>query len=943
MTLHPTASPRIAGGGRALVGREQELDHIQLALDAGASAAGTALILRGAGGVGLSALLDAACRIAADSGFLILHWARRTSGSRPSPVVAELVRPLLEFAGDLSTAQRTALSDLVRPASVTSARRIDDTRVSLLLCAAVADLVRNAASRRPVLIAVDDLAAVDAPSQRVLAFLARRTHFCPLVLVLSAAESYVGPLHDCRLPEIDVTALDPDSARLLVRRIAPTIPSAAEQLLIALAAGSPAALVEMATAMATSTHERASQSPELLPPLPERLVDRFAGTLDGLTEPCRDLLLLAALSSTGSFAEVRSGAERLAGTPVGMTVADEAMSAGLLDIDGDRLTFRHPLMRPAIVRRAPTVRRRAAHAALAAVLETEHERRAWHLGRAVDGLDDDADVALGVAARALVPDLVPTVQATRPAVGASSLALDRVLRGRRLIAAAEQALEMGRPDLVARLVGSAVRTPLSHRDRERAAWLRHAGTTMVTLTASRAQDLCDAAEDAVDAGDDSLALDLLLAAAWSCWATGADSSMRSRIADAVDLSPGSANEPLRLATVAMAEPIRRSAQVLREVRTRAAQPGLDTGALRLLGVAAHAVGDEIRAAELLQHASDALRRDRRSGLLLHTLVLRGCALLELGLWTQADAVVAEGRRVSEECGQPGWTAACDAVEARLRAGRGDVDAALALSDMAVREAAATGLLTVQVCAHLARSQALISGDRYAEALDLLVDLYTAHVGDDGPVRRELYAGLADLAEAATLTGRQGQARQLVAGMRTLGSGPAAPPLLAVQLAVAQAMLADEDNAEDLFRAGLRGDLVRWTGPRARLQLAFGSWLRSRNRAVEARPMLRAARRAFDEMGATSGAKRARLELRAAGEPDSTDRLETWSEMSEQELRVVRLAAAGLTNREIGERLFLSPRTVGSTLYRLFPRLGVTSRGQLTSHVASLKHMAGEQG
>jgi DNA-binding CsgD family transcriptional regulator len=120
-------------------------------------------------------------------------------------------------------------------------------------------------------------------------------------------------------------------------------------------------------------------------------------------------------------------------------------------------------------------------------------------------------------------------------------------------------------------------------------------------------------------------------------------------------------------------------------------------------------------------------------------------------------------------------------------------------------------------------------------------------------------------------------------------------------------------------------------PRARIQLAYGDWLRRRRRLAESREPLRAALATFELIGAAGWARQARTGLRAAGERDSdTSAVAAESLMTAQEMQIARLAAEGLSNREIGQRLYLSPRTVGSHLYRIFPKLGIRSRAQLAA-------------
>ncbi len=190
-----------------------------------------------------------------------------------------------------------------------------------------------------------------------------------------------------------------------------------------------------------------------------------------------------------------------------------------------------------------------------------------------------------------------------------------------------------------------------------------------------------------------------------------------------------------------------------------------------------------------------------------------------------------------------------------------------------------------------------------------------------------------MAEAAVRSGRRDEARALLAELEATAAVTPAPEL-AMGLLYARAVLADDDAADALFRAALREDLARWPWVRSRLELAHGTWLRRRNRRAESRVPLRSAAETLERIGATTWAAQARAELRAAGE--RADHAGAAGEpeelLSAQELRIARLAAAGLSNRDIGQELNLSPRTVGSHLYRLFPKLGVTSRAQLAARL-----------
>ena len=154
--------------------------------------------------------------------------------------------------------------------------------------------------------------------------------------------------------------------------------------------------------------------------------------------------------------------------------------------------------------------------------------------------------------------------------------------------------------------------------------------------------------------------------------------------------------------------------------------------------------------------------------------------------------------------------------------------------------------------------------------------------------------------------------------------------LHVAMRHARALLAADEDADELFRVGLEANLSRWPFDRARLLLANGSWLRRQRRIGESRSPLRAARDGFDALGVVSWGERARQELRASGESSEGRAVEGHDHLSPQELQIARLAAQGLTNREIGQTLYLSHRTVGSHLYRVFPKLGISSRSQLAA-------------
>jgi DNA-binding CsgD family transcriptional regulator len=189
--------------------------------------------------------------------------------------------------------------------------------------------------------------------------------------------------------------------------------------------------------------------------------------------------------------------------------------------------------------------------------------------------------------------------------------------------------------------------------------------------------------------------------------------------------------------------------------------------------------------------------------------------------------------------------------------------------------------------------------------------------------------LSYLADATVATGRQDDARGLLATVEHI-TGDDPSPGARIALEYSRAVLAEDTDAEALFRRALDGGGRRLPWHRARAELAYGTWLRRQRRSVESRVPLRAARGTFDALGARAWAERADQELRATGEGGWQPTVSPSELLSPQEAQIAQLAAQGLSNREIAQRLYLSHRTISSHLYRIFPKLGVTSRAQLAA-------------
>jgi DNA-binding CsgD family transcriptional regulator len=233
---------------------------------------------------------------------------------------------------------------------------------------------------------------------------------------------------------------------------------------------------------------------------------------------------------------------------------------------------------------------------------------------------------------------------------------------------------------------------------------------------------------------------------------------------------------------------------------------------------------------------------------------------------------------------------------------------------------------------LARGRQALARERFAEAYAHLLRIFDSN----GAAYQEFVRGwvLADLADAALQgDGDRELVDELLREWKAVATATGAPHL-DVQLRYAKAVLADEGVAEPFYESAMSAGAEGWPSYTARAQLAYGAWLRRQHRMSESRAPLREAAQSFEALGLLRFAERARRELRASGEAPRRRVPEAWAQLTPQELQIAQLAADGLSNREIGERLYLSHRTVGSHLYRLFPKLGVTSRGQLRDALGS---------
>ncbi|GAA4261006.1 helix-turn-helix transcriptional regulator [Dactylosporangium darangshiense] len=906
--------------GAHLFGRDDELRVLTGLIEA-ASDGGGAVLVRGEAGIGKSSLLRAACTYGRSTGAEVLHTTGvEAEAQLPFACLHQLLRPLLGRAGTLPARQRAALL---------AAFGMDDGAAPepFMIALATLSLLADAAANRPVVVAVDDVQWLDRPTHEALAFVARRVGADPVVVIGTVRARHDGPLLGCGLPVLELAGLDDTAARQLIAVSAAGLPAASQERILFESLGNPLALVELPAAWRQTAEFSAEHVTGSLP-LTARLEQAFAGRLAGLPPDTRDALLVAAVDNAEDLAEILAGAAALTGGPVSTHVWTPAVDAGLVRVDETRVVFRHPLVRSGILQVEPLPRRQAANAALAGVLADEPYRRVWHRSQSIVGPDDA--VADDLEATHTIPLRRGAILAAITSLHRSAqLTGDPARRGHRLLLAAEHAFGLGRADLVDRLTAAADRCPLSTLDRARLAWLREIFNDGVPGASAPILRLCDAAQAAAAAGDRALALNLVHGASLRTWWAAAGREAQDHIVATVDALGGDGAEPRAVATVAVAHPCTEAERVLAALTAIVPEQVGDPAALHLYGMAAHAVGDPESAVDCFQRAERHLREQGRLGLLSQVLTMQVLDRLELGEWDRAVAAVEEARRLAADTGQPIWDTGSLSLNAIVESLLGDADVAHDMAGRAERAAGTQRLNNLLACVQLARGFGLIRAGRHTDAYHAMRRLFDP--SDAAFHESERYHALAPLAEAARHAGLEHDARPVVARMAELAATAPAPTLL-VHLDYARAVLAADEDAEPLYRAALARNLTRWPWHRARLELAYGSWLRRRRRMTESRIPLRAAHTTLELIGAATWAAQAALELRAAGERPAAAAPALHEVLTSQELQVARLAAQGLSNREIGERLYLSPRTISSILYRMFPKLNVTSRGQLAARL-----------
>jgi DNA-binding CsgD family transcriptional regulator len=891
---------------RDLIGREAESELMAAVLDR-LPAGGGALVLRGEPGIGKSALLLRARQRAEAAGCRTLT----TVGVESEAAYAfaglhQMLHPVLGHAARLPAAQRRALDTAF---GASDEVELDSFRVAL----ATFQLLCEAAETGPVVLIVDDAHWLDRPTLGALAFVARRLDSEPLAMVAAVRAGRATVLDDARLPTLDIERLSAPAAAELLDRWAPELHPVLRARVLAEAAGNPLALVELARTVPASATRLTPGTPTLT----ARLEHAFASRLAELPAGTRSALLAAALDSRASLGEI------VRASTASVAALDPAVEAGLVEIEDGAVRFRHPLIRSAVKRAASAGQALGAYAALAEVV-ADPERRMWHRAMAAEGPDELLASALEEHARAARGRGAVTVAG--PALErAAALTADLRKKGGLLVAAAEIAYELGMVDVVRRVLQEAELLDLGALEAARVAWLRQVVSGDVWVESGATRTFVEIAQQMRDGGDPDLALRSLVPIAHRCWWTRTRTTTRQYLVDAAVGMGLPEGDPRVLAVIALAHPEMTGPSVRGQISRLSLADVIDPVAAMHVGIAAEKAGDFQIGARLLARAVEGLRQQVRLGLLTQALVHYAWAAIPAGDWGAAAAAAQEAAGLARDTRQPRYGLTGELVGALVTALRGaapDIESVLAEPEQAVLTMKGGPLLAT---AHLARGAATLGEGRHEDAFRHLWPVFD----EAGPAfhRFMRWPALLDLVEAAAATGQAARVAGIIAELDAIAARSEAP-ILRLSLACARPLLAAEEQAEALFVAALGHDLAGYPFLGARTRFSFGRWLRRQRRTAESRAPLRESVALFDALGAAVWSRRARQELRATGEtivrraPDLRDRL------TPQELQIAQLAAEGLSNREIGERLFLSPRTIGGHLYRMFPKLEITARAQL---------------
>ena len=917
--VHEPADLPVWWGAAELTDRHAERGVLDRLIEAVRDGESRSLVVHGDAGVGKTALLD--------------YLAAHASGCRVVRAAGAQSEMELAFAGlhQLSAPMRDRLEhlpvpqrDALRTVFGMSAGPAPDR---FLVGLAVLSLLSQVAEEQPLVCLLDDGQWLDHASAQILAFVARRLGAESVGLVF-AARAASGDL--AGLPELAVGGLREADARVLLAAALPgPIDARVRDQIVTETRGNPLALLELPRGLTPEQLAGGFGLPGAIP-LAGSIEENFQRRVGALPDQTRRLLLLAAADPSGDPALAWRAAARLG---IGAEAAGPAAEGGLAEF-GTRLRFRHPLVRSAAYQSASAQDRQEAHRALAEATDPQldPDRRAWHRAQAAPGPDEDVAAELErSASRAQARGGLAAAAAflERAAV----LSLDPAHRAGRALAAAQAKIQAGALDAALDLLEMAESGPLSDFQHARADLVR-AQLAFVTSRGTEAPPLLLKAArrlELIDAGlSRATYLDAVSAAIFTGRLARPGSGVLEVARAAGAASPPRAPRAPDLLLYGLAahynEGYAAGVPMLRRALSAfgtgmSAEEELHWLWLACVAAAIRVWDDDRWDVLSARHVQLARETGALSELPL-ALTSRAYMLLFAGDLSAAASLTAEAQAVKEATG----SSLAPYGAFGLAALRGDEDEALALIDATIKDATRRGEgvgITFAEWANAALNNGLGNYGKAVAAAQRACS-YDDDLGS-------LVWVTVELIEAAARTGMTGTAASAYDRLEEMTSASDTDWGLGIR-ARSCALLSEGETAERLYRESIaRLSKTRLRVDLARAHLLYGEWLRRDRRPSEAREQLHTAHGMLEAMGVAAFAERARSELRAAG---GTVRKRTAAarheELTAQEAQIARLARDGLSNPEIGTRLFISARTAQYHLRKVFTKLGITSRTQLDS-------------
>jgi DNA-binding CsgD family transcriptional regulator len=881
---------------------------------------GRVLVVRGEPGVGKTALLDYLAGQAQECRVV------RAAGMQSEIELAfaglhQLMTPMLDRLEQLPAPQRDAL----RTAFGLSAGPVPDR---FLVGLAVLSLLSEVAGERPLLCVIDDQQWLDQASAQALGFAARRLAADPVGMVFAArvpGEELAG------LPELAVEGLSEGDARaLLDSALTGPLDISVRDQIVAEARGNPLALLELPRGMTLAELAGGFGLPGAAS-LTGRIEDSFRRRFDALPAQTRRLLLLAAADPSGDPLLVWQAAGRL-GLPV-QEAAALAAEAGLAEFGVARVRFRHPLVRSTAYRSASFPEQREVHGALAEVTDpaADPDRRAWHRAQAAAGPDEEVATELERSAgRAQARGGLAAAAAFLER--AAQLTADPAHLVERALAATQASVQAGAFDKALGLLIMTEAWPLDEFASARVDLLR-GQVAFASGMSSDAPPLLLKAARRLESLDPELARETYLDAWGAAFFAGrlaaGNLAEISRAARAMPRSqqPGPMELLLDGLTLLITDGLPAATPTLRQAVSIFAGPGVSVGSgLRwgwLATAAATLLWDDDGWRAIIAWQAQLARN---AGALEHLPIhLAGAGLTTAwsGDFEAAVSLIAEAEAVCEATG----SLMAPYAALLLASLRGSQAEAVPLIETTINEAEA-GRQGLAVTYARWTAAILYNGlGRYDEAREAALQ-----ASEDPSAMFVSMWALPELIEAAARSGNMPIAADALERLTETAQAGGTDFGLGIE-ARSRALVAEDHAADGLYQEAIdRLGRTQLRPELARAHLLYGEWLRRQGRRSQARDHLRTAHGMLDAMEMQAFAERARRELLATGETARKRPAQATAaasqELTAQEAQVARLARDGLSNPEIGARLFISSHTVQYHLGKVFAKLGISSRGQL---------------